>query len=152
VIAFVRLAITLALLVTLTPTIGITGPAIALLAGYVAVIVLSGLSLRPSLTRPLRATWPLRERAALLAAYCAGFAVAHVIEHAVPSTGGMLLSLIAGTTAYLLAFAVGGGVNARDRRRLTEGLAMARSWRMRTRSSPLPDAHLQAPIASAVEE
>ncbi len=153
VIAVVRLAITLALLIVLTPAIGVTGPAIALLAGYLAVIVLSGLSLRPSLARPLRATWPLRERAVLLAAYGAGFAGAHAVEHAVPSTGGMLLALTAGTIAYAVVFLAGGGVNGRDRQRLIEAIAMIRSRRAPVVvASAHPEEPLQVQMVSASEK
>jgi O-antigen/teichoic acid export membrane protein len=129
VIAAMRLVITMTLLVVLTPSIGIVGPAIALLAGYLAVIVLSGIALRPSLARPLRATWPLRERFALGAAYAAGFAAAHVTEHAMPSTAGLLLCFLAGAVVYAVVFLVCGGLNPRDRGRLAEIIGWMRSWR-----------------------
>jgi O-antigen/teichoic acid export membrane protein len=141
VIAMVRMAITVALLVILTPRLNVTGPAIALLVGYVVVIALSGFSLRSSLARPLHATWPRRERLVLLAAYVAGFAAAHAVEHAVPSTFGLLLALIAGTLAFAGAFSLGGGINHRDRRRLLDGLQLVRAYRTRervARQSPVP--------------
>jgi len=128
-IAMVRLVMTMILLVVLTPRFDIVGPAIALLAGFLLVIVLSGIALRPFLARPLRATWPLRQRFALVAAYAAGFAAAHTIERAVPSTAGLLLSLFAGAVAYAAAFFVCGGINGRDRRRLIEILDRTRSRR-----------------------
>jgi O-antigen/teichoic acid export membrane protein len=155
VIAIVRLAITLALLVTLTPTVGITGPALALVVGYVAVIALSGLALRPSLKRPLRATWPLRERAALLAAYAAGFGAAHAVEHAIPSTGGMLLALTAGTAAYGGLFIACGGVNGRDRGRLVEAVALVRARRAggtSPQTPPPPPPPLHVKVATTAEE
>jgi O-antigen/teichoic acid export membrane protein len=148
VIAMVRMAITVALLVILTPRLGVTGPAVALLVGYAAVIVLSGFSLRSSLARPLHATWPRRERLVLLAAYAAGFAAAHAVEHAVPSTTGLLLALIAGTLAFAAAFFIGGGVNGRDRRRLLDALTAARSWQKRRGVSRKP----QVPIGSTADE
>lgn len=131
VIAIVRLVITITLLVVLTPTIGIIGPAIALLAGYLAVIVLSGIALRVTLARPLRATWPLRERLALVTAYAAGFTAAKLVEHALPSILGLPFCLMAGTLAYASVFFGCGGINGRDRHRLSEALDMARarSWR-----------------------
>jgi O-antigen/teichoic acid export membrane protein len=138
VIAIVRLAITTVLLVILTPRIGIAGPAIALLAGYLAVIVLSGLALRPSLTRPLRATWPLRERFAAVGAYTAGFAAAHACERVAPSTAGLLPSLLAGVVAYTAAFLALGGMNTRDRRRAGELVGWARSRRERRAISRQP--------------
>jgi len=131
VIAFARLIVTLVLLVLLTPPLGITGPAIALLGGYVVYVVLGGLALRSSLTRPLRATWPRSERLALPLAYLAGFAAAKAVEHSLHSLVGLMLSLAAGTLAYVAAFLLGGGVNARDRERLEHALDRARSWAAR---------------------
>lgn len=131
VIALARLAATLILLVLLTPMIGMTGPAIALLTGYLAVILLYGIALRPSMSRPLRATWPLHERFALLVAYAAGFAAAHAVEFAIPSLPGMPLCLAAGAVGYAAAFVLCGGINARDRSRLTDAVGWARSRRRR---------------------
>jgi O-antigen/teichoic acid export membrane protein len=131
VIAMARLAATLTLLVLLTPTLGMTGPAIAMLAGYLAVIVLYGIALRPSMARPLRATWPLRERFALLVAYAAGFAAARVVELAIPSLLGMPLCLVAGAVGYAAAFVLCGGINARDRARLSDAVGWARARRRR---------------------
>ncbi len=131
VIAMVRLAVTIVLLVELTPSIGIVGPAIALLAGYASVIVLSSLALAPSLSRPMRMTWPRLERLALLAAYAAGFAAAHETERAVASTGGLLLSLLAGSATYIAVFLASRGLNGRDRQRLIQARTMVRAWRDR---------------------
>jgi O-antigen/teichoic acid export membrane protein len=131
VISLLRLAVTIALLVLLTPSIGIVGPAISLLAGYLVVIAVSGIALRPSLARPLRATWPRRERLALLAAYAAGFAAAHATERLFTSLAAIPLCLAAGAVVYVGVFFAGSGVNGRDRRRIGEALALARSWRRR---------------------
>jgi O-antigen/teichoic acid export membrane protein len=129
VVAGVRLAVTMALLVTLTPAIGIVGPAIALLAGYVVVIALNGVALRSTLSRPLRAIWSLRERLALVAACGAGFLVATLIEHSIPSAAALPLSFGASALAYVLVLVAAGGLNARDRARLGELLERARAWR-----------------------
>jgi O-antigen/teichoic acid export membrane protein len=129
--ASARLIVTLVLLVVLTPSLGVVGPAIALLGGYVAAILISGLVLRSSLARPLRATWPVRERLSLVLAYAAGFAAAHATEHAVPSTAGLLLCLLAGTAAYLGMFLLCGGINLRDRDRLVELRRTVRARRQR---------------------
>jgi O-antigen/teichoic acid export membrane protein len=136
-IALVRLLVTIALLVALTPRMGIVGPAIALLAGYVAVILLSGLALRPVLARPLRSTWPLRERFALLASYALAFGASALVAHVVPSVAGLPLCLTAGAAAYLLVFVLCGGVNLRDRARLAQGRAALAS-RLERRKSPGP--------------
>jgi O-antigen/teichoic acid export membrane protein len=128
-IAIARAIVTLALLVVLTPSLGITGPAIALIAGYVVVIILGGISLRSSLARPLRATWPVREQIALGAAYAAGFAAAHMTERAAPSTAGLFLSLLAGMMAYAATLLICGGINVRDRGRLAEAIGWVHSRR-----------------------
>lgn len=134
-IAIVRLIVTIALLVVFTPTLGMVGPAIALLAGYVFVIVLSGIALRSSLARPLRATWSIRERLALIAAYAAGFASAHVTEHVFPGVAGLPLCLAAGVAAYGIAFFASGGINGRDHRRVGQVITMIRARRMQMQSS-----------------
>jgi len=140
VIAIVRLGVTIVLLVVLTPSIGIVGPAIAMLGGFLVVIVLAGLALRLSLTRPLRATWPLRERLALVSAYAAGFTAAKLVEHAFPSIASLPLCLAAGAVAYAAVFLACGGINGRDRHRLIEAIDMARSWREHRDISRQPQA------------
>ncbi|HEX6688726.1 MAG TPA: polysaccharide biosynthesis C-terminal domain-containing protein [Solirubrobacterales bacterium] len=120
VVALARLAVTIGLLFALTPSLGVSGPAIALLAGYVVVIVLSGIAVRPALRRPLRATWPIRERLALVVAYAAGFAAARGMEKVTPSIAGVIACAAAGALAYVAAFLLLGGLNRRDRHRLTE--------------------------------
>jgi O-antigen/teichoic acid export membrane protein len=132
-IAGARLLVTIGLLIALTPPLGVVGPAIALLAGFAVVIVLSGVALRPVLKRPVRATWPLRERFALLVAYAAGFGAAHGVERLAPSTLGVILCLAAGALAYPAAFLICGGLNERDRHRLAELLT-----RLRARLGPQP--------------
>ena len=127
VIAIMRLLLTIALLIVLTPPLGVTGPAIAMLAGYLVVMVLSGYVLRSYMARGLRASWPLRERLALVASYAAGFLAARGIEMLVPTAAGILLCLIAGTLAFVLIFLICGGLNARDRRRLGELFARVQS-------------------------
>lgn len=135
VIACVRLAVTTVLLILLTPNVGIAGPAIALLAGYVVVVVLSGLALRPIMASSLRATWSLRERGALALAYAAGFLAAHAVQHALPSVAGLPLDLLAGSLAYVVVFLACGGVNGRDRERFSQLLERVRARRL----TPAPE-------------
>jgi O-antigen/teichoic acid export membrane protein len=127
VIAILRLALTIALLIVLTPSLGVVGPAIAMLAGYLVVATLSGYVLRAHLARGLRASWPRRERLALITAYAAGFLAAHGVEMLIPTTAGILLCLVTGTLAFVLAFLLCRGLNSRDRRRLAELVAAVRS-------------------------
>lgn len=128
VIAIARLVVTIALLVVLTPNAEIVGPALALLAGYVLVIVLSGIALRPSLARPLRATWPIRERLSLLLAYAAGFGAAHACEEVFATpVFAVALGVLAGSLAYVAVFLLTGGANQRDRERASHVLEKLRS-------------------------
>jgi len=135
IMALARLGLTIVLTVALTPTLGITGPAIALLAGALLQVCWGWIATRELLSEPLRVTWPLRERFAPIAAYACGFGAALAVEHAMPTTAGLLLSLTAGTLVYLAAIILGGGVNGRDRRRLAESAERLKAWRKR-RSPP----------------
>ena len=143
VIATVRAAVTVGALVLLTPRLGIDGPAIALLAGYLVVVVLSGIALRPTLARPLRATWPVRERLVLAAAYVAAFVVAHAVERAISWPAALPLSLTCGTLAFASVFVAAGGVNDRDRERLRQTIGTLRSpWGRRAAGARSPAAQL----------
>jgi PST family polysaccharide transporter len=138
--ALARLAVTVVLTVLLTPRIGIAGPAIGLLAGFLLDMIWKTIVLRPFLSRALHMTWPLRQRLALISAYVCGFGVARVLERSLPSIGGLLVSLFAGTLAYAGALALSGGFSQRDRERLSEILIVARSRRRRTQgSAPTPE-------------
>jgi O-antigen/teichoic acid export membrane protein len=144
IISLVRLAVTIALLVVLTPTMNMVGPALALLAGLLVVLVFSGLALRRHLARPLRATWPLRERLVLLLAYGAGFGAAHLVERAMPSIAALPLCLAAGSLAY--AAVLGAlGLNRRDRERFGE-LATRLRRRLAQRRRGRPSFGAAAPL------
>lgn len=142
IIAIARVTVTVVLLLVLTPRVGITGPAFALLAGYLAVIILSASALRHTLARPLHLTWPRRERLALIASYASGFVAAHLTEYATRSATVLpiriLLSILAGTTVYAAIFLVCDGLNMRDRDRLREFTVGVRSWRKRQADSGQP--------------
>jgi O-antigen/teichoic acid export membrane protein len=129
VIALTNLGVTLTLTILLTPSLGITGPAVALLAGFLVQIAWGSIALTPFLARPLGKTWPLRERLALVGAYACGFGASSAAEHAVASPAGLLLSFLAGTLAYVTILVVGGAANARDRHRLAEVGGRVRAWR-----------------------
>lgn len=127
IVALIRLALTIVLLVLLTPRMNMVGPALALLAGFLLAIVLSGAALRRHLTRPLRVTWPLRERFVLVVSYAAGFGAAHAVEAALPSTLALPLCLLSGAVAYAAVLLLCGGLNQRDRRRMVEAVEWGRS-------------------------
>jgi O-antigen/teichoic acid export membrane protein len=126
-IAGAKVVVTLGLLIVLTPSIGITGPAIAQLSGEVVSVVLAGIALRPTLTRPLRETWRVRERFALLLAYATGFAAAHAVQGALPFWPGILAALSAGSLAFVVVLFFAGGLNHRDRGRFADLLRWLRS-------------------------
>ncbi|HEX4465564.1 MAG TPA: lipopolysaccharide biosynthesis protein [Solirubrobacteraceae bacterium] len=134
--ALARLVCTLTLTIVLTPAIGVAGPAIALVAGFLVDLAWKSALLRPHLSRPLSAIWPRRERLALCLAYAAGFGAAHAVDAHSAGLLGLLTSLLAGTLSYVLALALGGGVGPRDRERLGELAAAASRWRAQRRSAP----------------
>jgi O-antigen/teichoic acid export membrane protein len=126
-VSLARLIATVGLTIVLTPSVGVAGPAIALLAGLLLDATWKTIVLRPYLARSLSHSWPLRQRMALLAAYAGGFGASRLAAHAVGSFEGLLLSLIAGTLAYAAAFLLAGGVDGRDRGRAREALLSIRS-------------------------
>src|SRR4051794_7261080 len=73
VIAFVRLIVVVAVSVPATLLLGITGPAIGLVAGYFIELAWKGVVLKPHLSSSPRALWPHRERLALVAACASAF-------------------------------------------------------------------------------
>ncbi len=135
-VAIARLIVTVILLVLLTPPLHMVGPALALLGGFLVVIALSGIALRGHLSRPLRVTWPIRQRLVLIPCYAAGFGAAHAVERVGTPLVALPLSLVAGATAFAAVLVVCGGLNHRDRRRLAEVTAWARSRRGRRADRP----------------
>lgn len=126
-IAIARLVVTVALLVVLTPRMHMVGPALALLGGFAVVVVLSGVALRGHLERPLRATWPRRERLVLLLSYAAGFGAAHAVEGVAAPVLAIPLALLAGGLAFSAVLVACGGFNERDRHRLADATAALRT-------------------------
>ncbi len=123
--AVARLAVTIGLLFALTPPLHMVGPALALLGGFLTVIVVSGLALRHHLSRPLRVTWPWRERAVLVVCYAEGFGWAHLLQGLGPAFVGLPLAIGIGGLGFIGTFALA-GLNRRDRRRLRDALALVR--------------------------
>lgn len=120
-VSILRLVVTLALLVVLTPSMYYVGPALALLAGTALTAAIFGAALRHHLASPLRVTWPAREWLALALAYGVGFGVAHALQALLPPIG-LPLSLAVGAVAYLAVLWIIGGVNSRDRERLSHAV------------------------------
>jgi O-antigen/teichoic acid export membrane protein len=128
IISLARLAVTLALTILLTRPVGVAGPAIALLGGLALDMAWKTIALLPFLSCSLRITWPLRQRLALLCAYAGGFGAARAIEDSLAGSPAALpAGLVAGTLAYAAALALAGGIDRRDRDRLSEALAALRA-------------------------
>jgi O-antigen/teichoic acid export membrane protein len=131
VIALARLCVTISLTVLLTPRVGIVGPAIGLLGGFLLDMAWKTAALRPHLSRSLSESWPIAQRLALLVAYGCGFAAARGAEQLLGSDA-LLPGLLAGTVAYTVALVAARGVDQRDRDRLRELAGAARRWRRRS--------------------
>ncbi len=130
-----RVTVTIALTLVLTPRLGIVGPAIGLLAGFLLEIAWKTLVLQPFLSGPLHEIWPARQRLAVPLAYACGFAASRGLERLAPSLGGLLLALAAGSLVYAAALFLSGGTNERDRERVGELIGAARALRARARAA-----------------
>ena len=130
-VVLLRMVVTLALIVVLAPSLGITGAAIGLLAGAAASMVWMSFVMAPHLERPMRALWPPREMVALALAYAAGFGAARAVDSTLDGLLALVPALAAGTVAYLAIFWIAGGINARDRDRATSLRSERRGRRAR---------------------
>jgi hypothetical protein len=131
------MAVTLAASIGLTLWSGMTGTALALLAGAaVEVIWMAALTGR-YLDAPLRVLWPRHERAAIVLAYVAAFAAARGVVSLLPGLVGLLPALAAGAATFALMLVGARGVNERDRVRATALLArVGRGSRAPVAASP----------------
>jgi O-antigen/teichoic acid export membrane protein len=136
IVSVTRMTLTVAATVLLTPAIGITGPAIALLAGSTLDIVWKSATLHSYLSRRLHEIWPRKQRLAQVAGYVGGFGAAYTLTEAIPSVGGLLLGLAVATLVYICLLFGLGGINERDRARLKELTATIRARRDGRRVSP----------------
>jgi O-antigen/teichoic acid export membrane protein len=135
IVAIARMVFTVATTVVLTPTIGITGPAIALLAGALVDVIWKTIVLRSYLSTALATIWPQRQRLALVGGYLGGFATAYSVTGALPSTGGLLIGLVLATVTCLGLFILLGAINHRDRDRVAELFASVKARRARRQAA-----------------
>jgi O-antigen/teichoic acid export membrane protein len=119
VVAIGRLALVIGLTVMLGLWIGVTGAALALTLGYAANVVCLQLLVRKHLAAPLWRLWPLREVAALGLAYVAGFGASRALDRLIHWPAGLGAGLVAGSALFTATFVLAGGLNARDRSRLS---------------------------------
>jgi O-antigen/teichoic acid export membrane protein len=102
----------------LTPRIGVSGPAVGLLAGFATAIVIQTVVLHGTYGAPVRSLFPLRHAIGPIAAYFAAFAVSRLCSEAIGSVILSLLAIaVAGTATYLVVLAVIARPLARDRER-----------------------------------
>jgi O-antigen/teichoic acid export membrane protein len=144
-VSITRMALTVTATVLLTPAIGITGPAVALLGGFALDVIWKSFVLHPYLFTPLHAIWPRRQRLALVGGYVGGFAAAYAVTKALPSVGGLVVGLVVATLAYLVLLIACGAVNHRDRARVAEVIATVRARRGGGGTSPEPFGSSQSP-------
>jgi O-antigen/teichoic acid export membrane protein len=110
----------LALMVPLVKLDGMTGAAIALVAGYAADVIATGYFASSLRSSPFVLHWPVRGWVGLAAAYGAGFTTSRLIDSNLPDAGGLALALAAGSLAYWIALVAVSGLTAADRQRLGE--------------------------------
>jgi O-antigen/teichoic acid export membrane protein len=108
-------ALMIALVITLTTAMGITGAALACVLAGVAKLACTSVVARAHWSSPLRALWPARELLGLAAAFGLTFFVARAFDGAVPP--GPLPAVIAGTLVYGSLIALTCRRNPRDRAR-----------------------------------
>jgi O-antigen/teichoic acid export membrane protein len=112
-----RMLVTLGVSIPLSLWLGSVGTGTAVILGLGADILYMAPRVRRELASPLRVLWPLRQIAALLAAYAAGALAARLVDRALPTFAGLVLATLAGTLAYLVPLLGCGALDARDRRR-----------------------------------
>lgn len=106
--------------------LGVTGPAIAIVAGQFVFIAVMLPYIARELVEPMRTLWPVRCLGSILVAYGVGFAAARLVDDALPGPLGAVVALAAGVLAYIAALVGTGGLLARDRQRITVGFARLR--------------------------
>ena len=106
--------------VVLTHTDGLTGAAVGFAAGTLVQFAIQSVDVARHLHGPARRWLPLRQVVGILVAYAAGFGVALGADRALAEPWGLLAGLAAGSVAFLVAYAVVGGVMPRDRERIEQ--------------------------------
>jgi O-antigen/teichoic acid export membrane protein len=121
----VRLLITVGLTVALSDAAGLSAPAVALLTGLVAAILMNARVIAPNLTVPLRRMWPLRRQLGMWCSYGVALAGGRVLVDAVPSA---LVAVPAGTAfaglLYVVCLLVLRVPERRDRARAAAALSV----------------------------
>jgi O-antigen/teichoic acid export membrane protein len=123
------MVVTVGASIVLTLAIGLAGTALGVLVGYFVALALASLVVRAHMSESLSVLWPRARRPAPFVAYASSFAVTRVLQDALDSVAGLLVSLPVGTAVFAAVFALLGGLTPRDRQRL--GAARLRIQRFR---------------------
>lgn len=120
--SLIRVVLTIGAGIPLTIALGVTGPALGVLAGCAGQFVVQLVYLRRFLDGPIARFWPKRSMLAVVVAYGGGFASARAIDSALGGLLGLGLALAAGSAAYCLCLLLTGGILERDRERLRQAV------------------------------
>jgi O-antigen/teichoic acid export membrane protein len=138
-LAGARMAATIPLTIVLTISMGVTGAALGVTLGACVQLAIQFGVLRAHLSQPMLQLWPVRQLVGLVAAYAGGFAVARVVDAALPGFLGLLAALTAGSAAYAAFLLVVGGMLPRDRARaqaIASAIAPGSKWASRILPHP----------------
>jgi O-antigen/teichoic acid export membrane protein len=140
-LAGARMAATIPLTIVFTISMGVTGAALGVTLGALVQLAVQFGVLRAHLSQRMLQLWPVRQLAGLVAAYAGGFAVARIVDAALPGFLGLLTALAAGAAAYAAALLVVGGLLPRDRARaeaIVSTIAPGSKWATRLPPPPQP--------------
>jgi O-antigen/teichoic acid export membrane protein len=140
-LAGARMAATIPLTIVLTISMGVNGAALGVTLGACVQLGVQFRVLRSHLSQPILELWPARQLAGIVAAYAGGFAVARLVDSALPGLLGLLTALTVGAIAYAAVLLVVGGTLPRDRARaeaVVSAVAPRSKWAARFTPPPQP--------------
>jgi O-antigen/teichoic acid export membrane protein len=121
-----RLVVTVVAGILLTDALGMTGMGLAIAIGCLTSLAIFAVVIRSRAAFPVpRPASLLRQLAGLATAYASGFVVARAISGNLDGAPGLVLALIAGSLAYVVAAVAVGGTKDRDRDRLRQLMVRA---------------------------
>ena len=124
--AFIRLGVIAALSWPLLKWFGITGAALATLAGYLVTCVYIARVAMPYVSAPWRTLWSPRHILALVIAYASTIGATYLLDQSIGGILGLLLALSAGPVVYVGMFVLCGGLREVDRERVAGVLRRVR--------------------------
>lgn len=126
-VAVVRSALVVGLSIPLAIGMGVTGPALGTVIAFtIGIAMLLPLVQRMVMFGAMRDYWPLRHVAFLVMSYVGGFLAARLVDDALPGLLGLTLGLPVGAGVFAAILVLTGGLNERDRARLSGALSRFR--------------------------